>query len=117
MNTLDKTINQWKTFKVLTNTSIKYIDSDIDHENFIDDMICEQYNILLKLGYELENIKYTILLDTKVFQDMTIYDAISSLASDEGADLVRFNNGNIGFVGYCGSLNLHDNCFEIIKNK
>lgn len=42
---------------------------------------------------------------------VTIYDAIEMLALKEGTDVVEYEDGNIGIVGYC---NRWENGFKIL---
>lgn len=78
------------------------------------DLYEEQGSKLDKMGYKLDE-EYTIhFFESKYFSDCeevcTINDAIESLAIKDGADLVRWENGNIGFVAY---YNGNKNGFEI----
>lgn len=74
----------------------------------------EQEEWLRKFGYEWKTeVSYhhfdSVFSDDYVTND-TIYDAIDALAIKDGVDLVRFENGNIGFVAY---YNGHKDAFEI----
>ena len=86
---------------------------ETDSETLYD----EQTEWLRKLGYEKEwktEVSYhhfnSVFSDDYVTID-TIYDAIDALAIKDGVDLVRFENGNEGFVAY---YNGYKDAFEIL---
>ena len=45
----------------------------------------------------------------------TIYDALQSLALKDGADLVEFEDGNIGYIGYYNGFLIETNNFKILR--
>lgn len=66
----------------------------------------EQTEWLQKLGYKKDwytEVTYhhfdSVFSDDYTTND-TLHDAIEALAIKDGVDLVRFENGNIGFVAY-----------------
>lgn len=107
------------TYEVLTvkNVSEKTEISEELEEQYTEDLYEEQEAKLSKLGYEDDGTTlYVIHFFNTYFSDnrvdtATIYDATQELAIKDGADLVEFNNGNIGFVSY---YNGHVDAFEII---
>lgn len=104
------TIEGWKVtnpFHLLTETMVG------KEENDIERIVNEQNRILGLLGYDLTDKAYSIKFGRMAKpQNETINDAIQLLALKDGADLVLFENGNIGFVGYYHGFN--ENYFEII---
>lgn len=64
------------------------------------------------LTYNTHLIRFfdSVFCDESV-EEMTIDEAIQALALKEGADLVQWESGQIGFIGYYGS---YINGFEII---
>lgn len=77
----------------------------------------EQYKILKKYGYENDDCEmYLMHFFNSAFSDeftteMTIYDAIQCLAIKDSCDLVKYENGNIG---YMACYNCEENGFEIL---
>ena len=83
-----------------------------------DDLFEEQTEWLRKLGYENDwYTRVSLHHFDSVFSDewycggMLISDGIEALAIKDGADLVRFSNGNVGFVAY---YNGYKDAFEIL---
>ena len=77
----------------------------------------EQEKILKQNGLSSTNgTEYLCHFFNSVFFDEQIREscvdeAIEFLAIKDGVDIVRFNNGNIGFIAY---YNGHENGFEIL---
>lgn len=70
-------------------------------------------------GFDYHNKVYEVHFFNSVFRDESIEDceiddAVQCLAIKDGADLVRFDNGNVGFVSYYGC---HKDAFEILKEE
>lgn len=87
-------------------------------EGYTNELFEEQTEWLRKLGYEDAWDTYATLhhFDSVYSDDwycggMRITDGIDALAIKDGADLVRFFNGNVGFVGY---YNGYKDAFEIL---
>ena len=76
--------------------------------------IIEKQNTFLEAnGFDLYTKAYEVRFGRKTeTEDLTIDEAIQCLALKDGADLVQFENGNFGFVGYYHGFN--ENWFEII---
>lgn len=88
-----------------------------DDMNWYDDcelLVSEQNKVLENLGYDFTK-NYLIISDNKHICVTDINDAIQRLALKNGADLVRYHNGNIGYIGYYNNVAYDPhNCFEII---
>ena len=81
------------------------------------DLVEEQNNTLSEFGFENDCetayvIHFSNYCDCEL---MTIDEAIQCLALKDGAGLVKFENENIGFVGYCNGFSIDKNRFEIIR--
>lgn len=89
-----------------------------EQEKYKEELVEEQDKKLEELGYRNDCCqRYVIHSFDSAFSNeytsiQTIYEAIECLALKEGADLVRFANGNIGFVGYYG---IYEDGFEILR--
>ncbi len=89
-----------------------------EQERYKEELVEEQDKKLEELGYRNDYCQYYVIhfFDSAFHNEHTyigtIYDAIERLALKEGADLVRFDNGNVGFVGYYGT---QENGFEILR--
>ena len=102
-------------YEVLTEKTVDN-QPDSDNAEWFEDKILEQDEKLRELGFD--NDCYTCypchFFNSDFFDEywlnIPIYDAVERLAIKEGADLVRFENGNIGFVAVYGS---DENGFEI----
>lgn len=98
-----------KQFKILTNLTCKYVNAKGDQE-LLRALYCEQEIVLEKTGFKMN--EFVWITNGKIATIITINDAITSLLSiKEGGDLVQFENGRIGFVGYYG---ISITYFEII---
>ena len=100
-------------YKVLTNVSVIDMEDEPSGEFF-----AEQDNVLKTMGITNDwQVTYLVHFFNSSFFDesvafMDIADAIECLAIKEGADVVQFENGNIGFVAYYGN---EVNGFEVIS--
>ena len=104
----------WKVsnpFKVATSVSMLDINDD---EEKIMALVEEQNAILEKRGYK-DNYKCELLRNNKHYRYDCIDDAIQGLALKDGCDLVEFENGNLGFVGYYHGFD--ENWFEIVSTE
>ena len=104
-----------KNYKVLTNKSIL----DIDTENVETTLkfIESQNDILTSAGIDINDTNYIVRFFDSPFSNaredsMTITDAVACLATKEGFDLVRFDNGNYGYISYYGN---ETDAFEIVS--
>lgn len=109
-----KTINEsyWKVtnpFRVITSVSVLDI-NESDEE--VEKLGEEQDKILTDLRFDTYSKAYSINFGNRRKRNETIYDAIQSLALKDGADLVQFENGNYGYIGYYAGFN--ENWFEIL---
>lgn len=102
-------------YTILTTKSVFAPDRNWDDESYGNALTAEQYATLESLGYKADEC-YTIRFDgtdAKTYE-MTIDEAIQGLAIRDEVDLVRFDNGNVGFVAYYNDFRLSENCFEIL---
>lgn len=105
------------SFKVLTRESVINLTEAEDRE-----MLYEEQDSLFKAMFDNRNesvIYHTFdspfATDEEDNGNVSDYDfEIQSLALKDGVDLVRFENGNIGFVSYC---NKCIDAFEIIRKE
>lgn len=106
------------TTKTLDNTPVDdFNNGTINEDVWLNEKYEEQYKALEQHGYAYDYKLYEIhFFDSPYTNDRTVIsdinDAIQSLAIKDGADLVEYENGNIGFVA---SYNGVMNGFEIIK--
>lgn len=90
-------------YEVLTKKSVmEYTEEEAKEREQLPE---NQDRILEWLGYEPINELYTIHFFESSFreesvEELSIYHAIEYLAIKDGADLVKFDNGKIGFVSY-----------------
>ena len=102
-------------YTVLTKESV--MDIDTMNEARVLALINEQNGILAEAGIDdTARQFYVVRFFESAFRNektdsLTIEDAVQYLAIKEGYDLVRFEDGNIGFVAY---YNEHKDGFEII---
>lgn len=104
-------------FEVLTKKSVMDLIETEDKE-----MLYEEQDSLFKAMFDNRNesvIYHTFdspfATDEEDNGNVSDYDfEIQSLALKDGVDLVRFENGNIGFVSYC---NKCIDAFEIIRKE
>lgn len=98
-------------------TKLHTFDQNRDENDmeYAERLVEEQDAKLNELGYVNDGSQaYLMKFDNKHYRIDTIYDAIQRLALKDGADLIQFPNGNIGFVGYYNGFKEEENCFEII---
>lgn len=107
-------------FKVLTEKSIMDIPyvNEAQRETDVGLLAEEQDNILTLNGIGFYKSYEVHFFDSRYNDECTIKididDAIQHLAIKDGVDLVRFENGNIGFVAYCNGV---ENGFEILGDE
>lgn len=105
-------------FEIITDLSVYGIIDrpESEYEHLKDMLVDEQDETLTDYGFE--NDCYTAYViqysDGEIRLD-TIDDAIQSLALKDGADLVRFDDDTIGFVGYYNGFELDENYFKILR--
>lgn len=103
-------------YTVLTERGV-FNNPDPESDTDWTEQVCNEQRAKLKeLGYGDPWDAPTIHLFNSTFFDeatteMTVDEALQALAIKDGADLVRFENGNIGFVAYYNGC---ENGFEII---
>ena len=99
-------------YEILTkNTCYTIGETDEEREALIN----EQNEVLASLGYDLTAAYDAHYFESSYMNDETTYDDIPNLierlAIKDGVDLVRFDNGNVGFVAYYSG---KENGFEIL---
>lgn len=105
-------------FKVLTSISVLDIPYENDEQNERDlaELWNKQNSILVSNGFDLDKT-YSIHFFDSHYTDnhvieTDILEAIEYLAIKDGVDVVKYENGNYGFVAY---YNGHENGFEILN--
>lgn len=103
-------------YEVLTSYGV-YDITEENHEEAQESLVIEQRETLEKLGfaddcYTTYVVKFGGCREREI---MTIDEAIQSLALKDGADLVRFESGNVGFVGYYNGFSIDKNHFQILR--
>lgn len=99
-------------FRVITSKALYDIEYTENWDKDIEAFTNEQNSILEKMGYEFSR-DYLIRFGKDEYEITDIDSAIQMLALKDGCDLVEFENGNIGFVGYYHGFN--ENYFEVIN--
>lgn len=102
-------------YSIMTKLQVSqsYDNEDFDFQALTD----EQDDVLRIFGYkDTTRTNHLIhFFNSRFFdeftEEMTISDAIEYLAIKDGVDLVKYDNGNMGFVAYDGTAN----GFEIIE--
>lgn len=91
--------------------------SEAEEEQFYEELWAEQLEVIAK-EITTKNVIIHFVEDTAFCNECYIYrpakeinEQIQYLAVKDGVDLVRFSNGNLGFVAY---YNGNENAFEII---
>lgn len=106
-------------YKILNTVSVMDIPEDIyeteieRHNEETDDILTEN-GIVMTGAYANTRYKCEFWENKRSETEtrtVTIYDAIEMLALKEGADVVEYENGNIGIVGY---YNAWENGFIIL---
>lgn len=94
--------------------------SEAEEEEFREQLWKEQTEFLAK-EIKTKNVILHFIEDTAFLDDAYEYvatteieDMIQYLAIKDGVDLVRFENGNLGYVAY---YNGYENAFEIIPTE
>lgn len=91
-------------FRILTKKSVLDIECNEAYNDELEALYNEQMSVLEQLGYDyyLDYITIYGNHNRKVEVDgfYTMDEAVQGLALKDGADLVEFENGCIGFVGY-----------------
>jgi len=109
----------WKVsnpFKVATSVSMLDIVTDDDEEREeerLQALYDEQRAILKERGFDYYGTY--LLKNRKGYWYGDIDDAIECLALKDGADLVEFESGNLGYIGYYHGFD--ENWFEIVSTK
>ena len=101
------------SYRIITKLSTFDSSRNWDDDSYSKKLFDEQLAVLLSKGFDFYGT-YLVKFDTKKYYVMTISDAVEALALKEGADLVEFESGNYGFVGYYGNYPTSKNCFEIL---
>lgn len=103
-------------YEILTDFSCLDIADDAEKDIREEQLVNDQDITLYEHGYENDCFtEYVIQYGTGVVRLDTIDDAIQSLALKDGADLVMWDDGAIGFVSYCNGFSTERNCFRILR--
>lgn len=107
-------------FKVLTKKSVLDIpyETETQRETDVGFLVEEQCDILTSNGFSFYKCYRIHFFNSRYTHDhiinIDIDEAIQCLAIKDGYDLVRFENGNIGFVAYYNNV---ENGFEILRDR
>ena len=102
-------------YEILTSRSVMDIPYESEEQNQRDcEALVEEQNRIIQELAPSEYYMCHFIEDPHYCDDITINvsdldDAIQYLAIKDGVDLVRFENGNLGYVAY---YNCHENGFE-----
>lgn len=104
-------------YKILTDSvlNIQY-NNEKQFESDCIELFEKQNELLEEMGFDYTDKVYKIHFFNSCFRNeyiinTSIDDAVQMLAIKDGADLVRFDNGNIGFIAY---YNRNEDGFEIL---
>jgi hypothetical protein len=112
----------YQKYKIVTQRKLyDYCDiPENEEDKFREELWKEQLNIIAK-EIITKNVIIHFIEDTHFCDDKYVYATTESideytqyLAVKDGLDLVRFSNGNLGYVAY---YNGHQNGFEIIPTE
>lgn len=113
-------VTQRKLYDYLEITSDREEEKTRKEEKFHEELVKEQSDYLAR-EITTENVILHFLEDSAYLNESYEYVSkediegeIQCLAIKDGVDLVRFSNGNLGFVAY---YNGHENGFEIIPTE
>ena len=110
----------YQNYEVVTQRKLyDYLNIQESEEEKFYEELCEEQLEFLKKEITKENVIIHFIEDNHFCDDKYEYvsateidEQIQYLAIKDGYDLVRFSNGNLGFVAY---YNGHENGFEIIQ--
>lgn len=102
-------------YKIITKLSVFDNNRDPDDEDYVFELVDEQDEVLRKRGYDKYDTEYLLeflsIKNDNRFRFDFINEGIEYLALKDGADLVEFKDGNVGYVGYYSGF--RDNAFKI----
>jgi hypothetical protein len=112
----------FQNYEIVTSRKLyDYCDILEEEEEKFREELYEEQLVFLEKEIKTENVIIHFIEDTHFIDDYCRYTAtteidkfIQYLAVKDGVDLVRFSNGNLGFVAY---YNGHENAFEIIPTE
>lgn len=88
---------------------------DCYEDDDLNELFAEQKEKLNEIGLHFDDELNFHFFDSPFFDEQiycgSIFDAITGLAIKDGVDLVRYENGHVGFIAY---YNDNTNGFEII---
>ena len=102
-------------YEVITSHTSEELMSIIDrakHRNYAEQLNDEIQSMLYDNDYDMDSEVVIKWLNTGKVETITIEDAIDSLATEDGYDLVEFSDGELGIIGYETYKN--NNGFKII---
>ena len=112
----------YQKYKIVTQRKLyDYCDIPENEEDKFREELWEEQLKFLEKEITTKNVIIHFIEDTHFCDDKYVYAATESideytqyLAVKDGLDLVRFSNGNLGYVAY---YNGHQNGFEIIPTE
>lgn len=112
----------YQNYEIVTQRKLyDYIDIPEEEEEKFREELWEEQLKFLEKEITTKNVIIHFIEDTHFCDDKYVYAATESideytqyLAVKDGLDLVRFSNGNLGYVAYYSG---HQNAFEIIPTE
>lgn len=113
---------EYQEYEVVTKRKLyDYCDLPEEEEDKFREELWQEQNDVLNKEITTENVIIHFLEDTHYCDECYRYAAtkeineyIQYLAVKDGVDLVRFSNGNLGYIAYYSG---HENGFEIIQTE
>lgn len=113
---------KYQNYEIATKRKLyDYLDVPESEEEKFREELCKEQTDFLEREITTKNVIIHFIEDTHFCDERYEYAATESideyiqyLAVKDGVDLVRFSNGNLGFVAY---YNGHKNGFEIIPTE
>lgn len=112
----------YQNYEIVTQRKLyDYLDIPEDEEEKFREELCEEQLEFIEKEITTENVIIHFIEDPHYIYESYHYDSkanideyVQWLAVKDGLDLVRFSNGNLGYVAY---YNGHQNAFEIIQTE
>lgn len=105
-------------YKIITTKSmLDFTEDDWMNEETLVSNVNEKDEALAKNGIiNDDSTCYLVRFNSReIYKVMTIDEAIQCLDLKNGCDVVQFDNGLFGFVGYNNNLDTTSNRFEIVR--
>lgn len=112
----------YRNYEIATKRKLyDYVDMTEEQEEVFREELAEEQFEKVKTEIKTNNVIIHMLEDSHYGNEHFFYsskkdinDYLEHLAIKDGIDLVRFKNGNLGYIAY---YNCHENGFEIIETE